>query len=163
MPANHRELHWAQARIYGWLLCRKLGLAQVRVALVYFDIASQKETVFVETHSADTLREHFARAMRAVYRLGRAGAGAPQRARRGAQPPRAFRTLRSRPGQRDLAAAVYRSAVARRCLMAQAPTGIGKTLGTLFPLLKALARPAVRQDLLPDREKRRAARSRSTP
>ncbi|CDY79264.1 DinG family ATP-dependent helicase CPE1197 [Caballeronia glathei] len=136
MPANHRELHWAQARIYGWLLCRKLGLAQVRVALVYFDIASQKETVFVETHSADTLREHF------VVQCERFIAWAAQElehrsARDAALSRLAFPHASFRPGQRDLAAAVYRSAVARRCLMAQAPTGIGKTLGTLFPLLKA--------------------------
>ena len=27
MKANHRALHWAQARIYGWLLCEARGLA----------------------------------------------------------------------------------------------------------------------------------------
>ena len=32
---------------------------------------------------------------------------------------------------------MYKTAVAGRCLLAQAPTGIGKTMGTLFPLLKA--------------------------
>jgi len=42
-----------------------------------------------------------------------------------------------RPGQRELAAAIYRCATHGRCLLAQAPTGIGKTLGSLFPLLKA--------------------------
>jgi len=39
---------------------------------------------------------------------------------------------------------VYKTAVAGRCLLAQAPTGIGKTMGTLFPLLKAA--PAQRID-----------------
>src|SRR4051812_15568029 len=43
-PANHRHLHWAQARVYGWLLCQARGLAQVELALVYFDIATQEET-----------------------------------------------------------------------------------------------------------------------
>jgi Rad3-related DNA helicase len=33
---------------------------------------------------------------------------------------------------------VYRTAAQGRCLVAQAPTGIGKTVGTLFPTLKAL-------------------------
>src|ERR1700712_5599410 len=56
---NHRHLHWAQVRIYGWLCCKKLGLTEIRLALVYFDIASEKETVFTELQSADTLREHF--------------------------------------------------------------------------------------------------------
>jgi DNA excision repair protein ERCC-2 len=41
-------------------------------------------------------------------------------------------------GQRALAEAVYKSVSAGRCLMAEAPTGIGKTIGTLFPMLKAM-------------------------
>jgi DNA excision repair protein ERCC-2 len=49
-------------------------------------------------------------------------------------PHQAFRT-----GQRELAEAVYRAAAGGRCLMAQAPTGIGKTLATIFPLFKARA------------------------
>ncbi|SAL79599.1 DNA repair helicase [Caballeronia terrestris] len=143
MPANHRHLHWAQARVYGWLLCKKRGLAEIRVALVYFDIASQKETVFVETQSAEALRVHF------VDQCERFIAWAAQEiAHRGARDAAltalAFPHASFRPGQRELAAAVYRSAVAQRCLMAQAPTGIGKTVGTLFPLLKAW--PAQRLD-----------------
>ena len=43
-----------------------------------------------------------------------------------------------RDGQRALSVAVWRSAQRGQVLMAQAPTGIGKTLGVLFPLLKAL-------------------------
>lgn len=136
MPDNHRHLHWAQARVYGWLLCSKLGLAQMHIALVYFDIASQKETVFVETHSADALRAHF------VEQCERFIAWAAQEVqhrneRDAALVALAFPHASFRPGQRALAEAVYRCAVNRRCLMAQAPTGIGKTVGTLFPLLKA--------------------------
>ncbi|SAL71272.1 ATP-dependent DNA helicase [Caballeronia telluris] len=136
MPDNHRHLHWAQARVYGWLLCSKLGLMQMRIALVYFDIASQKETVIVETHSADALRAHF------VEQCERFIARATQEvrhreARNAALAALAFPHASFRPGQRALAEAVYRCAVNQRCLMAQAPTGIGKTVGTLFPLLKA--------------------------
>lgn len=42
-----------------------------------------------------------------------------------------------RRGQRELAAAVYRAVVGERRLYVQAPTGIGKTLSTLFPAIKA--------------------------
>ncbi|HBX57589.1 MAG TPA: ATP-dependent DNA helicase, partial [Pseudomonas sp.] len=42
-----------------------------------------------------------------------------------------------RSGQRQLAESVYRAARDGHSLMAQATTGIGKTLGTLFPQLKA--------------------------
>lgn len=47
-PANHRQLHWAQAKIYGWLMCQKLQLPHIDVALVYFDIVSEKETCFTQ-------------------------------------------------------------------------------------------------------------------
>ena len=43
-----------------------------------------------------------------------------------------------RTGQRNLAESVYKAAKLERCLMIQATTGIGKTLGTVFPLLKAM-------------------------
>jgi DNA excision repair protein ERCC-2 len=52
-----------------------------------------------------------------------------------------FPMAQFRAGQRELAVAVYRCARAGlggQCLMAQAPTGIGKTLGTVFPMLKAM-------------------------
>src|SRR6188472_3197517 len=34
-PANHRALHWAQARVYGWLMCRAQALSEIELALVY--------------------------------------------------------------------------------------------------------------------------------
>ena len=55
MPANQRHLHWAQLRVYGHLLCEKLGLDQINLALVYFDIGKQTETVLRETESAAAL------------------------------------------------------------------------------------------------------------
>lgn len=136
LPANHRALHWAQAKVYGWLLCQKLALAEMRIALVYFDIGNQQETVLCETHSAQALREHFE--LQCERFLQWAEQELAHRARRDA----ALSTLRFphdsfRAGQRELAEAVYKSASHGRCLMAQAPTGIGKTVGTLFPLLKA--------------------------
>ena len=58
-PANHRNLHWAQARLYGWLFCEARALPELNLALVYFDLDTQEETTFIETHSADSLRTYF--------------------------------------------------------------------------------------------------------
>src|SRR5690606_18654713 len=44
-----------------------------------------------------------------------------------------------RTAQRQLAAAVYRASPDGKTLLAQATTGTGKTLGTLFPQLKAFS------------------------
>lgn len=136
MPDNHRQLHWAQLKMYGWLLCEKLGLPEVRLALVYFDIGSQKETVLCELHSAASLRAYFDEQCERF--LAWAGQELAHRAARdSALTALRFPHASFRPGQRQLAEAVYRAASTGRCLMAEAPTGIGKTIGTLFPLLKA--------------------------
>ena len=59
MRANHRVLHWAQALVYGHLLCEARALSELTVALVYFNIADQKETVLTEQHTAASLRAFF--------------------------------------------------------------------------------------------------------
>ncbi len=137
-PANHRQLHWAQARIYAWLVCQQLQLAEVNLALVYFDILSEKETVLRETWSAADLLAFFAQQCERFLHWAEQEAG-HRVARDQAARDLAFPHADFRPGQRALAETVYKAVSTGRCLMAQAPTGIGKTLGTLFPMLKALA------------------------
>ncbi|WP_165679086.1 ATP-dependent DNA helicase, partial [Metapseudomonas otitidis] len=136
-PDNHRHLHWAQVRVYGWLLCAERGLDEVELALVYLDVASQKETLFTTRASAAELRAFFEAQCQAF--LAWAEQELAHQARRdGALQALRFPHASFRPGQRELAEAVYKAASTGCCLMAQAPTGIGKTLATLFPQLKAL-------------------------
>nr|WP_269061423.1 helicase C-terminal domain-containing protein [Stutzerimonas kunmingensis] len=135
-PANHRQLHWAQAKIYGWLLCQKRQLDEVELALVYFDVASHKETLFVERHGAQSLRLFFETQCQAFLDWAEQEL-AHRDARNQALTALGFPHADFRTGQRQLAEAVYKAACTGTTLMAQAPTGIGKTLGTLFPQLKA--------------------------
>ncbi|HEY4803324.1 MAG TPA: ATP-dependent DNA helicase, partial [Paraburkholderia sp.] len=142
MRENQRALHWAQLRVYGALLCEKLGLDALELALVYYDIGSGRETALVEHASASELRGAFETQCRRF--VAWAGQEAAHRAARDA----ALATLRLphptfRHGQRELAEAVWRAATQGRCLLAQAPTGLGKTIGTLFPQLKACPRAAI--------------------
>jgi DNA excision repair protein ERCC-2 len=136
MPANHRDLHWAQAKVYGWLLCQQFELAEITVALVYFEIGTQCETVLTLPCSADELRQFFE--MLCERFIQWADREVAHRSKRDASlaalrfPHAQFRT-----GQRTLAESAFKAARLGRCLMAQAPTGIGKTIGTIFPLLKA--------------------------
>ncbi|WP_433704500.1 ATP-dependent DNA helicase [Paraburkholderia sacchari] len=142
MRENQRALHWAQLRVYGALMCEKLGLDALELALVYYEIGSGRETALVERASALQLRAEFesqcARFIawaeqESAHRAARDGALAALRL-----PHAAFRE-----GQRDLAEAVWRAATQGRCLLVEAPTGIGKTIGTLFPQLKACARAGI--------------------
>ena len=143
MPANHRALHWAQLRIYGWLLCRERGLDGVCLALVYFDIETERETVFAELEPARALELHFAELCERFLAWSESES-AHRRSRDQALKVLHFPHDALHADQRKLAAAVYRNVRSAGRLLAQAPTGIGKTVGTLFPALKAM--PAARLD-----------------
>lgn len=134
-PAQ-RQLHWAQALVYGWLLCQQQGRAQLTLALVYLDVGTEQETVFTRHCSAAELQTHF-EAQCARFLAWAQAEQAHRLVRDTALQTLAFPHPDFRTGQRPLAEAVYKAARSGRCLLAQAPTGIGKTVGTLFPLLKA--------------------------
>jgi Rad3-related DNA helicase len=139
MPDNRRQLHWAQAKVYGALMLRQLGAAKrstLRIAVVYFDVQDRQETAFVEEHTAQALEAFFQDQCRRFLAWGRQEA-AHREARDAALRTLRFPHAEFRVGQRQLSESVYKAAALGRCLMAQAPTGIGKTVGTLFPLLKA--------------------------
>ncbi|WP_194791464.1 ATP-dependent DNA helicase [Pseudomonas sp. UFMG81] len=136
-PDNHRQLHWAQAKVYAWLLCQARQLADIEVALVYLDIDSDSQTVISEQHSATALQEFFETQCQRFLAWARAQAQRLAERDLGLQ-ALAFPYPAFRQGQRQLAETLYKAVSTGRCLMAQASTGIGKTLGTLFPLLKAV-------------------------
>lgn len=136
IPHNHRLLHWAQVKVYGWLLCAEYELEEIDLAVVYYNVLSQQETVLRERFGADSLREFFELQCRRFL------AWAEQETAHRAARDQSLTQLQFpwpsfRRGQRQLANTVYRAARDGQTLMAQATTGIGKTLGTLFPQLKA--------------------------
>lgn len=133
---NRRDLHWAQAKIYGWLLCRDRNLQDINISLVYFDVASMQETPLTELFTAAALREYFEMLCEG-FLVWATQEMAHRLARDEALLALNFPHPTFRPGQRELAEAVYKTATAGKCLMAQATTGIGKTIATVFPLLKA--------------------------
>jgi DNA excision repair protein ERCC-2 len=137
MPANQRALHWSQAKIYGWLMCQKQSLDEIKLALVYFDIDSEEETLMSERYDADVLRQFFESTCAAYLDWA-------QRQAAYIDSRNSFCKTLSFPfgeltgGQRVFAEAVYRAQIGSRCVIAQAPTGVGKTIGSLFPSMKAL-------------------------
>ncbi len=137
LPDNQRQLHWAQAKVYASLMCQKLGLAEIEVALVYFDVGSQKETLLSEPFSATDL-ETFYESLCSRFLIWADQETAHRAARDAALLALEFPHAAFRGGQRALAETVYKVNIAGRCLLAQAPTGIGKTMGTVFPVLKAM-------------------------
>lgn len=134
---NQRALHWAQARLYGWLLCEAESLQGIEVALVYFDIDSGRETLQVRRCTRTELAAE-AEALCLRYRAWALQEQAHRRARNAALLGLPFPFDGYRQGQRDLTEAVFRAQRAGRHLLAQAPTGIGKTAAALFGALRAM-------------------------
>ena len=125
MPGNQRQLHWAQVRIYGWLLCQKLELPRIHLALVYFDIISKQETLLTEIHEAEALKHYFEDQCERFLCWAEQEL-AHRTTRNRALTELHFPHLSFRQGQRELAEAVYRAARDELCLIAQAPPGSAK-------------------------------------
>src|SRR6185369_1281162 len=112
---NHRALHWAQAKVYAWLLCRQEGWPEITVALVYFDLGRQHETCLEERCGALELQRFF-EDLCERFLAWADGELAHRAARDAALASLAFPHADFRPGQRTLAEAVFRAARHGRCL-----------------------------------------------
>lgn len=143
MPANHRALHWAQAKVYGAMICRALNLPALTVSLVYFDIDRQEEAAPLSMFCAAAELDAFFVGLCERFLIW-ADSELAHRAQRDASLAQLqFPYGSFRGGQRGLAKSVFQAARLGRCLMAQAPTGIGKTIATLFGMLKACPEQAL--------------------
>lgn len=139
LSTAQQALHWAQLRAYGALLCESEGLETVELALVYYDVGRDKETCLTEQADAATLWQGLETLCRTYRRW------AEQEQAHRAERDAALAALRFpfdgfRAGQRALAETVYKSVCTGHHLLLEAPTGLGKTAGTLFPALMAMPR-----------------------
>ncbi|WP_051530349.1 ATP-dependent DNA helicase [Halomonas halodenitrificans] len=139
LASNQRALHRAQLRSYGALLCAERHLESIELTLVYLEVGSRHETLISEHATAAELWQELSERCRR-YRGWAEREAEHRRERDITLCELTFPFADFRPGQRYLAEESYKAAATGRVLMAQAPTGIGKTLGTLFPLLKAMPR-----------------------
>jgi DNA excision repair protein ERCC-2 len=131
-------LHWAQVRAYGALYAMQHDLDQVVLQLTYVLLEGGEWIEHREVCTRLALAESF-RATTGLYLewLGQRHRWCRERDR--SLHAAAFPFSPFRPGQRELAVAVYRTLRRGGNLFLEAPTGIGKTMAVLFPTLKALA------------------------
>lgn len=130
-------LHWAQAKFYGFMHARDNALKELVLQLVYLELPAGKVTEFHETVSFTELSEFFTTAT-AEYVTWLRDRHHWCLARDASIAALSFPFPKYRPGQRDLAVAAYRVLANGGRLFLAAPTGIGKTISTLFPAVKAL-------------------------
>lgn len=130
-------VHWAQAKMYAYMYAKLHEIPTMAVRLTYFQVPSGERKQFVQEWSFAQL-ESFVLEVVAAY-----APYANLLREHGERRDRSIRELKFpfpsyREGQRKLAGAVYKSIGEGRRLFAKAPTGIGKTISTLFPSVKAI-------------------------
>lgn len=134
---NFNPLHWAQVSCYAYLFSAKENLDSVDLRLIYCEVETEKIKEFtrhstfveLETFFHDLIKSYEPWVRFDIKRISE---------RNESLKKLTFPFNSYRVGQRELAASVYRSIKNKRNLFAKAPTGIGKTISTLFPALKAM-------------------------
>lgn len=136
LPDNHRQLHWAQAKLYGWMFCTQHQRDSINIALIYFDLGKQQEHRVEEGFRFSEL-ESYSHRLAQNYWQWQQQINARQQQLRFWIDQLPFPHGSFRPAQRQMAESVYKAAATGRILLAEAPTGTGKTLASIFPALKA--------------------------
>ncbi len=134
---SYSPLHWAQAMSYAYMYAVQSALEHIYVRLTYFQVETGKIKAMTKQYSMEALRTFF-EALLDKYALWAAFEVDHREKRAISLKSLTFPFMAYRRGQRDLAASVYRTVRDKSMLFAQAPTGTGKTVSTLFPAVKAM-------------------------
>lgn len=132
-----REVHWAQALMYAYIISLDHQLHHIEVKLTYVRRGGEEQRSLYRQVTSSELEE-FALQTVAKYAPYAELMVRHEERKMSSIQNLAFPFPAYRQGQRHFAAAVYKSISESVNLFAQAPTGIGKTMSTLFPALKAL-------------------------
>ena len=131
------SLHWAQAKLYGYIYAHDRSLPGIALLLSYLDLETGEVAQFQERFSLLDLTAFFESTV-AFYLEWIRDRFRWCRLRDETIRALAFPFADYRPGQRELAVAAYRALSQGGRLYLEAPTGIGKTVSVLFPAIKAI-------------------------
>ncbi|WP_047985480.1 ATP-dependent DNA helicase [Ornithinibacillus californiensis] len=137
VQADTHPVHWAQAIFYGYIYALDHNLSDVTIQLTYVQVKSQEQKQFqrvmtyeeMEAFVYDVIKEYAAfLRVKLKHKVKR------NETSKALEFP--FETYRE--GQRKLAGAVYKTIADKKTIFARASTGIGKTISTIFPAIKAI-------------------------
>lgn len=135
---NYNELHWAQAKCYAYIYSLQNKLDNIDVQLTYFHLDTEMVKNIRKNFSFKSLEEFFYDIID-KYIVWANFTSQWGIVRDNSVKELVFPFEKYRIGQRELAVTVYRTIRDGKKLFAQAPTGIGKTISTLFPTVKAFS------------------------
>ncbi|MGG1616188.1 ATP-dependent DNA helicase [Paenibacillus sp. NRS-1781] len=137
IPGDGQPVHWAQAFLYAYMIAREEQRNSMQAQLTYVQAHSGEIRRFRRVLSFAEL-ETFALRMVEGYAPYAFLLRAHAEKRDASIATLAFPFATYRSGQRPLAGSVYKTIAEGVNLFAKAPTGIGKTVSTLFPAIKAI-------------------------
>ena len=131
-----KKLHLAQAKCYAYIYAGKKELSRIGVQMTYCQMETEEVKRFYQEFSYDELEEWFLDLVHqyekwALFQI-------EWRRKRNCSIKKVEFPFGYREGQKDLVVSVYRSILRKKKLFIQAPTGVGKTIATVFPAVKAV-------------------------
>lgn len=130
------SVHLAQAKCYGYIYGKQQELDSITVQMTYCQMETEEVKRFQETFSIEELERWFFDIVMQYEKWARFQI--EWRQTRDATIKEAEFPYPYREGQRELVTSVYRTILRKKKLFIQAPTGVGKTMTTIFPAVKAV-------------------------
>ena len=129
-------VHLAQAKVYAAIYGMQKELENVRVRMSYCNVETEELTYFHEENTTEELRDWF------VDLIGQYKKWADYEYEWRQKRQESIAALEFpfayREGQKELVSDVYRTIYHKKKLFIEAPTGVGKTISTVFPSIKAM-------------------------
>lgn len=129
-------IHLAQAKCYASMVAEQEGLDEIGVQMTYCQMETEEVKRFQYSYQSNELKAWFDEVIRQYEKWAKfqiEWRKARNASIKGIEFPFPYRK-----GQRDLAVSVYRTILRKKKLFIQAPTGVGKTISTVFPAVKAV-------------------------
>lgn len=134
---DYNQLHWAQVKFYGYMYLIENKASKIDLQLTYIQLETNGIKSFNKEFSLLDL-ENFVNNVVDEYIKWAKFTLDWVDIRNDSIKELIFPFEKYRQGQREFAVVVYNTIRNKGMLFAQAPTGIGKTISTLFPSIKAI-------------------------
>ena len=131
-------VHVAQAKCYAYLYCLQKPRDRVQVRITYCNIETEDIRYFYEEYDFPALEAWFL-ALLKEYQKWSDFMWKWRGIRKSSLEAVTF-PFPYRDGQKDLVSYVYQTIYHKKKLFIEAPTGVGKTISTIFPAMKAMSR-----------------------
>ena len=129
-------VHKAQAKCYAYIYALQHGVNEIGVQMTYCNLDTEDIKYFNDSFTFAELESWFEKLIE-EYKKWADFQYAWRRLRQESIKKLQF-PYEYRKGQKELAAGVYRTINRKKNLFIQAPTGVGKTISTVFPAVKAV-------------------------